>query len=579
MKLFKLFLYLFFGFTVCYLITGITFCLLTGKGIVLFFQKFYLALPFDIVLSQSPKSTTSFVVGVWAAIISSLVIKIGFSKSKSSSLHGDARFASDSEIKNAGLMSDTTGLIVGKYKDKLLRFPGNQFIALQAPTRSGKGVGIVIPNLLDWKFSAVILDIKQECFDITSKYRAEYLGNKVFLFNPFSQETHRYNPLGYVDFDSELADIEVSNIAMMLYPVSGKDKFWNQQAQNLFSGIVFLLNDLIKNDLTDLTMDLSSVLKLKDGQNGVDLIGYFDSLIELEKENDIQILSEKTKEKITKYINIKSENTMGNIQACFDAPLLIFGNDVVANATSANDFDLRMVRKEKITIYLGITPDNLLICPLLVNLFFSQLILLNTKTLPSKDPEIKHQCLVLMDELTSIGCLDVLLSGCAFVAGFWLRLMLIFQSKAQLEEEKPSGYGRTGATTLLDNCACTIMYTPKPKDAKEYSEALGYQTVKNKSSSTNKGGGGGGSFSESDTKRALMLPQELSEMSSKEQILKIDTVKPIKCHKAFYYNDPYLLDCLKKVSPTIAAHQGTVPESVFMKAFMNGETKINLNIK
>jgi type IV secretion system protein VirD4 len=94
------------------------------------------------------------------------------------------------------------GIIVGRYNGKFLTLAGQQHILLSAPTRSGKGVGIVIPNLLAWNDSVVVLDIKQENWGITSKFR-ELHGQKCFLFNPLAADykTHKYNPLGYISED------------------------------------------------------------------------------------------------------------------------------------------------------------------------------------------------------------------------------------------------------------------------------------------------------------------------------------------------------------------------------------------
>ena len=166
-------------------------------------------------------------------------------------LHGKARFATFSEIKNKMNLLGEKGLIIGKYKGKFLRFSGQQFVALGAPTRSGKGVGIVIPNLLDWDESCVVQDIKQECFDYTSKYRKEILKQEVYLFNPFSNRTHRYNPLTYIDMNDKLnRDSQLDDFAKILYPESGNETsiFFNQQAQNLFKGLCYLYLDLSSED-------------------------------------------------------------------------------------------------------------------------------------------------------------------------------------------------------------------------------------------------------------------------------------------------------------------------------------------
>ena len=118
-------------------------------------------------------------------------------------LHGAARFANTAEIRKAGLLDPKGGLdktiLVGKKNGRYLTYGGYQFVILAAPTRSGKGVGIVVPNCLNYSDSLVVLDIKGENFDITSGFRAKH-GQKVYLFAPFDEAgvTHRYNPLEYI---------------------------------------------------------------------------------------------------------------------------------------------------------------------------------------------------------------------------------------------------------------------------------------------------------------------------------------------------------------------------------------------
>jgi type IV secretory pathway TraG/TraD family ATPase VirD4 len=116
-------------------------------------------------------------------------------------LHGDARFASAAEVARAGLTGGhgkTTqpSILIGRHRGKFLVLPGQLSVMLSAPTRSGKGVGVVIPNLLNWPDSVVVLDIKGENYDITAGYRAEH-GQAVYAFSPFDEtaRSHRWNPL------------------------------------------------------------------------------------------------------------------------------------------------------------------------------------------------------------------------------------------------------------------------------------------------------------------------------------------------------------------------------------------------
>ena len=136
-----------------------------------------------------------------------------------------------------------------------------------------------------------------------------------------------------------------------------------------------------------------------------------------------------------------SDDVLSSILSTFNAPLLPWRNPIVDAATSSCDFDVRDVRKKKMSIYIGITPNKLGDAKLIINLLFSQLVNLNTKELPQKNPTVlKHQCLLLMDEFTSIGVVNIIATAVSYIAGYNLRLLPIIQSTAQLES--PSNYGK-----------------------------------------------------------------------------------------------------------------------------------------
>ncbi|RZA27600.1 MAG: type IV secretory system conjugative DNA transfer family protein, partial [Proteobacteria bacterium] len=160
------------------------------------------------------------------------------------SMHGDARFAHGGDLEKHGLFKKSdNGIVVGKFNGKLVRLSGQQFVILAAPTRSGKGVGVVIPNLLDYQESMVVLDIKQENFDLTSGWRASQ-GQEIYLFNPFAEDrrTHRWNPLSYVAQDPAFRISDLQSIAAMLYPDGSDDqKFWVSQARNAFTAFALFL--------------------------------------------------------------------------------------------------------------------------------------------------------------------------------------------------------------------------------------------------------------------------------------------------------------------------------------------------
>lgn len=447
-------------------------------------------------------------------------------------LHGAARFANTAEIRKAGLLDPKGGLdktiLVGKKNGRYLTYGGYQFVILAAPTRSGKGVGIVVPNCLNYSDSLVVLDIKGENFDITSGFRAKH-GQKVYLFAPFDEAgvTHRYNPLEYISDDpaQRLGDIDA--IGTALYSGGNQnDKFWSENAKDLFRGLcLFVL------ERKDLPKTFGEILRQASGK-GKPLKEYI--FEELKKAQDTgHPFSNACIDCLNRVLS-NSENTLAGIVATFGTPLLIFQNPRVDLATSANDFDLREVRRERMSIYFKMPPNKLKEGSVLVNLFFDQLLNLNTRVLPSQDKTLKQQCLVLLDEMTSIGKVAMIAQAVSYMAVYNMRLLTIIQNKSQLEDV----YGKAGALTLLSNHALMVMYAPSPtvqSDAQEYSEMLGYETVKSRSRTSSMQSS---STSTSDQRRALMLPQEIRELSQTREIVSLENCKPILCDKIRYYEDP-----------------------------------------
>lgn len=523
---------------------------------------------------------------------------------KKESLHGNAKFATSADINKMNLFEkkpkkkgeinkDETGIIIGKHNGRLLRFYGQQFVALGAPTRSGKGVGIVLPNLLEWGNSAVVQDIKQECFDYTSKFRQQELGQEVFLFNPFDRRTHRYNPLHYINMNGTNADGELTDFANILYPSVGDatNIFFNQLAQNLFIGLCWLCHDLLntRKGITFLnyyklecSFTLYGILQLSEGFKFTLTSG--DETKEVNTFEDtykvlvaLGLIGEKAQGRIKSYFAIDSDNTRSGVMSSFNAPLMMFRADNMRLATSGNDFDFRDLRKKKMTIYVGITPDQLANAKQILNIFWQQLILVNTKELPQANAELIYRCLLLMDEFTAPGYLPIYSKGVSFIAGYWLRSLIIYQSNSQLETAQPNGYGREEAKTLLTNHACQIYYAMKDEDADRLSKSLRNKTVKTISRGTSSSQGGGSSSRNiSETSRPLMLPQEIEEMPFEEEIIKIDGKLPIKCKKAIYFNDEYFMNRLKMVSPSLAKVKGIPTQKELESAIQAGEMRIEI---
>lgn len=489
---------------------------------------------------------------VWASLMVML-----FKLRSHRDIHGRARFAGLVELARRGFLRDRgDGIVIGRMNGRLLRLSGQQFVILAAPTRSGKGVGVVVPNLLDYRESAVVLDIKQENFDLTSGWRRS-IGQEVYLFNPFAEDhrTHRWNPLTYVSPDpaSRISDLQA--IAAMLYPDGEeKDRFWSSQARNAFvafSLYLFETRDARQHEGAPADSlpcpTLGAVLRLASGDGG-ELKPYLQGLM---AEPGI---GDHTRTAFAGLLS-QADVTFASIIGTFREPLNAWLNPVLDAATSGDDFRLDEVRRKPMTIYVGIQPNKLAESRLLVNLFFSQLINVNTRELPRNDPGLRHQCLLLMDEFTSIGRVDIISRAVAYMAGYNLRLLPIIQSMAQLD----AVYGKELSRTIITNHALQIIFAPREQqDANDYSEMLGYRTIKRRARTRSHGGPGHVSDNEVLERRALMLPQELKAMGPEKQIILYEGLaNPVLCRKIRYYKDGYFT---RRLKPKVEIPRLRIPE-------------------
>lgn len=466
--------------------------------------------------------------------------------------------------------------IVGKFEGEYLKYSGQDFMMVAAGTRSGKGVSVVIPNLLTYPDSAVVEDIKLENFLYTSGYRKK-CGQEVYLWAPFLESglTHAFNPFDYIAKRPAHFRIgDVMSIGEQLYPsnVDPKLKYWNDNARNLFIGIVLYLLET-----PSLTCSFGEVLRQGSGK-GKPIREHLTAIITTRgpvkakteaqpaakptanPEASLPLLSFECLDALNRFLS-QSKEAFSNIVSTMNAPLNVFTNPVVDAATSRSDFDLADVRKKRMTIYVGLNPNKLKEGALLANLFFSQLIDLNTTELPQEKPALKYQCALVMDEFAAIGKLDIVDTANPFIAGYNLRLMLIFHGMSQLSD--PKLYGQHGAETLAINSKMRVLFAPRTlKDSEEYSKMLGQFTHLARSKGRSRGKSSSTSENTSEHGRPLMLPQELRALSSRKQIITIEGCDPILCDKAFFYEDPELVDRL-------------VQQSAYLQGVMVGHAKKN----
>ena len=453
------------------------------------------------------------------------------------SKHGTAHWASPAEIKKSGLMAKTAGMMMGKYKGKFLitEKTNYQHALLFAPTGSGKGVGFVLPNLLFWEDSVIVHDVKLENYEITSGYRNKKMKQKCYLWNPADQDgiTHCYNPMDFIarEFGKQVDDVQ--KIAKFLLP---KEDFWNIEGRALVTGVMLaLLAD------TERPQSMGEALRILRSDD----VAY-----------NIAVILDTKGERIhpTGYMNLaaflqKPDKERGSVCSTAASSLDLWSNPIVDAATMKSDFDLGIFRKVPTTLYVGISPSNVIRLQPLLQIFYQQCAGIFTKRMPDKRTE-KHGIMMLLDEFPTLGKMEEIRSGIAYYRGYWVKLFLITQDTEQLK----SIYEASGMNSFLSNCTYRITFAANNVETADYiSKLLGNKTVV----SVNEGAKpkyldlnpGARTVSTSQSARALLMPQEVIGLPKDDQIILIEANPPVRCKKIKYYEDKFFtVRLLPKIS-------------------------------
>lgn len=276
--------------------------------------------------------------------------------------YGDAHWATWQEISKAGLFS-SNGLILGKYRGRYLVSNQPTHAMLIAPTRSGKGVGLVIPNLLNWSDSILCLDVKNENFKKTAGYRQAH-GHKVFMWSPLDPEgcSHRYNPLDAVSSDphQRVSDIQViANILIKNPPKS--DPVWASEARALFVGLA-----LYVMDSPNMPSTIGSINRMLGTEQ--DLGEVARHIVQTHSE-----LSDTVKKSLMNFAN-KAAKERSGVKSSLNQAINLWDNPVIDAATSTSDFNIKDLRRRKTSIYVGVLTGQIGTLAPLLRIFFEQVI-------------------------------------------------------------------------------------------------------------------------------------------------------------------------------------------------------------
>jgi type IV secretion system protein VirD4 len=482
-----------------------------------------------------------------------------------SGLHGSARFCTFKEVQSLGLCNNP-GVYIGGFEsfgvNHYLRHNGPEHILAIAPTRSGKGVGLVLPTLLSWKESALVLDIKGENWALTAGWRSQYANNTCFRFDVKDPDSAKYNPLEEVRVETDFEISDAQNIAAMIVDPdgSGMDDHWTSTAFSLLAGAIlhvcYTERDLNRKPT------ISSVLKLlTNPEKTIQVV-----LEEIMKTCHCNRAPHPFIASVARDILNKSENERSGVVSTATTKLSLYHDPIVAKITSKSDFKIRdlMNLEKPVSLYLVVPPsDSARVMPLL-RLIINQIMRTLTEKMEfqngSSVKHYNHRLLLMIDEFPSLGKLEIFEKSLAFIAGYGLKAYLIIQDLSQLYK----AYGKDESIT--SNCHVQVVYAPNKMETADYvSRMLGQTTVAHKVVNISHGRGLFATTQKSEsyqhTQRPLMTADEVRTLPGPQKnadgkiikagdmLIFISGQSTIYGKQILYFNDPYFMNAASVAPP------------------------------
>ena len=460
-----------------------------------------------------------------------IAVAIGMSvwrarEAKNVATYGSARWAEPEEVKAAGLL-DQDGVVLGRLDRAYLRHDGPEHVLCFAPTRSGKGVGLVVPSLLTWPGSAIVHDIKGENWTLTAGFRSQH--GRVLLFDPTNAKSAAYNPLLEVRRgDWEVRDVQ--NIADILVDPEGsldKRNHWEKTSHALLVGAILHVL-YAEKDKT-----LAGVAAfLSDPKRPIEsTLAAMMKTAHLGEAGPHPVIASAARELLN-----KSDNERSGVLSTAMSFLGLYRDPVVAEVTRRCDWRITDIvgRKKPTTLYLVVPPSDINRTKPLIRLILNQIGRRLTEDLQAKAG--RQRLLLMLDEFPALGRLDFFESALAFMAGYGLKSFLIAQSLNQIEK----AYGPNNS--ILDNCHVRVSFaTNDERTAKRVSDALGTATemkaMKNYAGHRLSPWLGHLMVSRSETARPLLTPGEIMQLPPADEIVMVAGTPPIRAKKARYFED------------------------------------------
>nr|WP_315114023.1 type IV secretory system conjugative DNA transfer family protein [uncultured Neisseria sp.] len=403
------------------------------------------------------------------------------------SLHGSARWADRKDIEAAGLLTkkgkDSDGVYVGGWVDKsgtlhYLRHSGPEHVLTYAPTRSGKGLGLVLPTLLSWPHSTFITDLKGELWALTAGWRKKYAHNKVIRFEPATaQGSAAWNPLDEIRVGTEYEIGDVQNLATMIVDPDGKGliSHWDKTAFALLTGVI--LHALYKAKDEGGIATLPSVDRmLSDPEKPVGDLWVEMATYPHANGRPLPVISSAGQDMLD-----RPEEEAGSVLSTTKSFLALYRDNVVAANVSHSDFKIKdlMNDEDPVSLYIITQPNDKARLRPLVRILINMIIRLSADKMDFENgrPKVhyKHKMLAMLDEFPSLGKLEIMQESLAFIAGYGIKCYLICQDLNQLKSRE-TGYGPD--ETITSNCHVQNAYPPNRIETAEHlSKLTGITTV------------------------------------------------------------------------------------------------------
>jgi len=468
----------------------------------------------------------TLLVATLAMIAVHLTRRVG---ARADDLHGSAHWASKSEIKATGLLDANGGVYVGAWRNGsqtyYLRDSGPSHVLAFAPTRTGKGVGLVIPTLLSWPQSVVVHDIKGENWKLTAGWRQKGLGSLCLRFDPTCTDgtAARYNPLAEIRIGAEEVK-DAQNIAdILIDPVGNAPRdHWDMTAHDLLTGVI--LHVIYAEPDKTLTRCLN-----------------FLNPPDREQEKAVQAMVDAPHSREITHAVIagaaqavlsKSPNERTSVISTATRCLTLYRDPIVATNTAASDFSITDLthHDRPVSLYLTVPPSDLTRTRPLMRLLLAQIGARLTETSNLNDHVLPVRRLLLMlDEFPALGRLDFFQTSLSFAAGFGIKAYLIAQDLSQLY----AAYGHY--ESIVSNCAVRVAYAPnKIETARLISEMAGTATVRHEHRTYS---ASQSTISEPSIQRPLITPDEAMRLSENAALIFAPGSPPIFGSKIRYYLD------------------------------------------